>query len=94
MKRLLPVLPLLCLALGCVNVERLAKQLSAEKGVYFIEVPTWRGPIRVGMANPVLGVSGSVFTNGGLSLTVPPGMAMSVQYVQHLNPTNAIPAKP
>ena len=90
MKPILSIL-LLCLCAGCVNVERLAKQLSAEKGVYFIEVPTWRGPIRIGMANPVLGVSGTVWTNGGLSLTVPPGMQMSVNYVQHLAPTNSVP---
>lgn len=93
MTRLLSILILLC-AVGCVNVERLAKQLSAEKGVFFVEHKNWCGKTRVGLANPILGVSGSVLTNGGLTLTVPPGMQMSVNYVQHLAPTNSPKAQP
>jgi hypothetical protein len=77
-----------CAGCSTPNIERLSRQLSENNATFYLEVPSHRGVLRIGRANPTLGNNTSVSDHGGLTVTVPTNTTMSVQYLVPVNSTN------
>lgn len=78
---------------GCAtpNIERLSKQLGEGNAVYYLEVPTARGVIKIRRAVPNIGFGATVTESGGIGMVVPTNVTQNVQYmVPYAGTTNSV----